>query len=194
MDRRDLTAKPKYVATQIRWEDSTHIHMLSRESREDDVLLSQIPSLVPDVSIPKVSLLAKLPLNISPLPLSLPDQSYVKRVDSTCVSADMSTKQIAMDTEREVGLWEEVLKTHPHPNICDYRGIISEDGEHITGIVLKDYRKDLQELVVEGSTFDIERTMLGLRAGIEHLHSLGYVHVSSFNLLVYSNPQAVSAT
>ncbi|KAG1827358.1 uncharacterized protein BJ212DRAFT_47801 [Suillus subaureus] len=33
----------------------------------------------------------------------------------------------------------EILKRHPHPNICVYHGCV-RDGDHITAICLKNYR------------------------------------------------------
>lgn len=51
-----------------------------------------------------------------------------------------------------------------------------EDG-WITGLVYKKYHCTLQDAVEKELAFDLEKVVADVRAGIEHMHSLGLVHV-----------------
>lgn len=80
----------------------------------------------------------------------------------------------------------EHLQNHPHPNIVRYHGCTLKDGR-ITGIALEKhdvlllYRYEDRPL-----PFDVEACMDGIRAGVRHLHSLGFAHndLNPMNILL----------
>jgi serine/threonine protein kinase len=87
----------------------------------------------------------------------------------------------------------EYLEPHPHRNLLRYQGCITARGR-IVGLESQKYdiilqyrfRNDPREL-------DLASCMRGLRAGIEHLHSLGYAHnvLNPMNIAVDKDDQPV---
>jgi serine/threonine protein kinase len=91
---------------------------------------------------------------------------------------------------REVEIFE-VLKRHPHPNIVGYHGCIVKQGR-IVGIVLDRYpltltdrlRTENKRMDENGNgegqetvkKLDTEACLEGIRAAVQHLHSLGLAH------------------
>ena len=79
------------------------------------------------------------------------------------------------------------LANNPHPNICEFLGVEVINGK-IAGICCKRYKDTLEERLNpnritktqfkyrEGSLKDRQGFLDGVRAGIDHLHSLGFVH------------------
>lgn len=71
----------------------------------------------------------------------------------------------------------ETLRHHPHgphPNICEYRGGMVEEG-FVKGFVLKAYPEDLSYCADK-----VDHTMVlrDISSALTHLHSLGIIHVS----------------
>ncbi|KAI0309543.1 kinase-like domain-containing protein [Amylostereum chailletii] len=87
---------------------------------------------------------------------------------------------------------ETLLADHPHPNIGEYRGCILAHGR-IKGLCFKRYGTDLYCAKRDGYDFDADRVMEGLRAGLAHLHGLGYIHndLNPSNVVLDSDGQAV---
>lgn len=72
----------------------------------------------------------------------------------------------------------ETLRKNPHPNICQYRGVDYDlKSKRIMALLFQKYDMTLGELVAEKHTFDAEKCLQDIRQGIQHIHSLGYVHV-----------------
>jgi serine/threonine protein kinase len=76
----------------------------------------------------------------------------------------------------------ELLRRHAHRNIARYHGCIVER-ERIDGLVLDRYpltlRSRLKDLKIgpsEREKFDIVRCFEGIKAAVQHLHSLGLAH------------------
>ncbi|KAG1761021.1 kinase-like domain-containing protein [Suillus occidentalis] len=71
----------------------------------------------------------------------------------------------------------EILKQHPHPNICVYYGCI-RDGDYITAIGLKKYGRHLMQAVwKKDPTLDPAAILDGISNGLTFLHeTLGLVH------------------
>lgn len=70
----------------------------------------------------------------------------------------------------------ERLKQHPHPSIVTYYGAVTKDNR-ITHLCLKRCYCNLTEYFGVGlSVSERERLLVEIRAGIEHLHSLGLAH------------------
>ncbi|KAF7329318.1 Protein kinase domain-containing protein [Mycena kentingensis (nom. inval.)] len=85
--------------------------------------------------------------------------------------ADMKLEELAVC---------EMLRWHPHPNIFRYLGYVTamdDDGEYISGLCFARLERTLQEVVEEvAGELDIPRILAGIRAGLGHLHALGYAH------------------
>ncbi|KAI4639075.1 hypothetical protein J4E93_009565 [Alternaria ventricosa] len=70
----------------------------------------------------------------------------------------------------------EMLRKNPHPNICRYVGVNYGMDQVITALLFRRYDTTLWDLIVESRVFDAENCIQGIRKGIQHIHSLGYVH------------------
>jgi hypothetical protein len=100
---------------------------------------------------------------------------YIKRPQFLCLDDEEETKMLPKMLAVEANVLES-LKPHPHRNIVQYCGCITARGR-LVGLALEKhdiilqyrFRDDPREL-------DVPACMRGLRAGIEHLHSLGYAH------------------
>jgi serine/threonine protein kinase len=70
----------------------------------------------------------------------------------------------------------EILKQHPHPNICHYYGCI-RDGQYLTAICLRKYKHTLHHAVQSGAALDRNVILSGIAKGLHFLHNtLGLVH------------------
>ncbi|EME43204.1 hypothetical protein DOTSEDRAFT_72553 [Dothistroma septosporum NZE10] len=70
----------------------------------------------------------------------------------------------------------EFLQRNQHPNIVRYYGCTVRRG-HITGIVLERHSMILQYRHEDDDRhFDVTACIQGIRAGVAHLHSLGFAH------------------
>ncbi|KAF1960950.1 hypothetical protein CC80DRAFT_580866 [Byssothecium circinans] len=84
-------------------------------------------------------------------------------------------------TERKISVGE-VLARNPHPNVCQYLGVVTAPppvSARITDIAYKRYSCDLQDFFNSGylrSPAQVWIIMQGLRAGLDHMHKLGFVH------------------
>jgi serine/threonine protein kinase len=122
-------------------------------------------------------------------------QKYVKR--QTCLQAFQWTTPdkllfsttIARITNREISTCE-ILKQHPHPNVGKYYGVeasevisvrdlgIVQTFPHkvVTGVVFERYDCDLDHMSRTRERIDVRKVVKDVKAGLEHLHSLGIVH------------------
>ncbi|THU75403.1 hypothetical protein K435DRAFT_627375, partial [Dendrothele bispora CBS 962.96] len=114
--------------------------------------------------------------DLTPAPEQLPDNTYVKAHLPLFIAdqSDLSSTRLADSLVQEARIYQELAK-HPHPNICEYRGVCIQDGL-ISGICLRRYSKTLQKCVDDGDSLDVESVIQGIDAGLEHLHKLEYVH------------------
>ncbi|KAG2071487.1 hypothetical protein BDR04DRAFT_1194040, partial [Suillus decipiens] len=71
----------------------------------------------------------------------------------------------------------EILKQHPHPNVCVYYGCV-RDVDHITAICLEQYGRRLMDAVWESDPALNHAAILdGISKGLTFLHeTLGLVH------------------
>jgi hypothetical protein len=169
----DSFACPTYICTNITWKKDGMIHSVQQAERT-----CNLDELAPQHSVPVAAFWPLLPANLTPLANRLPLDSFVKRVAYKASPLTLeAAPHIAAHTLREVELWESVLRHHPHPNVVEYRGVVSEDGEHITGIVFKRYGKLLADMKNHAEEIDVERVGTDLRRAVDHLHSLGLIHV-----------------
>lgn len=78
------------------------------------------------------------------------------------------------DMVAKAGVYE-ILKQHPHPNICIYYGSIHEGGYLVT-IGLKKYLCSLYNAVESGVILQCDIVLDGILEGLLFLHTLGFVH------------------
>jgi serine/threonine protein kinase len=85
---------------------------------------------------------------------------------------------LAWTRHREITACED-LRLYPHPNICEYLGKrinVPLDKDRVTKVVFKKYDCNLSEAVTNAHPVDIAHCLRSIAAGLEHLHSIGYVH------------------
>jgi len=101
---------------------------------------------------------------------------YFKKVDLLRYHNELfDSDWIEALTTREIAHCE-LLRKHPHPNICRYHGVDHKKDLAITGIYFDRYDTTLQDLVEAGKQFDPQKCIEDIRAGLKHIHSLGFVH------------------
>lgn len=111
-------------------------------------------------------------------PNPLPDGTYVKKVSLLDYDPDHPDDH-PNELMNEIQVFE-CLAGSPHPNIATYLGCIRE-GEYITGIALKRYAQNLNGAIHSSwGRLDRRRVLSGVKAGLDHLHGLGYIH-NDFN-------------
>jgi hypothetical protein len=69
----------------------------------------------------------------------------------------------------------EILKQHPHPNICIYHGSIHEGG-YLVAICLKKYPHLLHNAVESGISLQCNIVLDGILEGLLFLHTLGFAY------------------
>jgi serine/threonine protein kinase len=100
---------------------------------------------------------------------------YIKRPQFLCLDDEEETKMLPKMLAAEANVLE-ALKPHPHRNIVQYHGCITARGR-LVGLALEKHDIILQYRFRDDARgLDVLACMRGLRAGIEHLHSLGYAH------------------
>ncbi|KAK4702515.1 hypothetical protein P7C70_g3707, partial [Phenoliferia sp. Uapishka_3] len=114
---------------------------------------------------------ATFPPRLASLPLA--DDSFFKQsgVRQYNTSDPDSLASSTYHLKLEVATLE-LLKKHPHPSICEYRGCMVEEG-FTTGIVLKDYPECLS---YSAGKVDHQMVLRDIGNAIQHLHSLGIIH------------------
>lgn len=169
-----MSGTPTYVCTNITWKEGDKIHFVSQPERT-----FKLNKLIPQHSVPVEAFLPLLPPDITPLVEPLPDSHFIKRVayKASPLSVENAAR-LAAHTLAEVQLWETILRHHPHSNVMKYHGVVS-DGERITGIVLERCKKTIGDARLE---VDCERVLKEVRSAVDHLHSLGLIHVSCSQL------------
>jgi serine/threonine protein kinase len=70
----------------------------------------------------------------------------------------------------------EMIKRSPHRNVVKYFGCLVDEDGRISELCFARYRKTLNQMVKDGEIFDRKACLGDIRAGIEHLHSLGMIH------------------
>lgn len=117
---------------------------------------------------------------------------YIKRPKLLCLDNSEETQLLPKMLSEEAYVLE-LLKPHGHPNLVRYYGCISKQGR-IAGIVLEKYDVVLQyRFEDDPRALDVDACMNGIRAGIEHLHSLGFAHndLNPMNIALNKDDQPV---
>ncbi|KAF2635250.1 hypothetical protein P280DRAFT_484819 [Massarina eburnea CBS 473.64] len=105
-------------------------------------------------------------------------------------------------TAREIEFCEVLIKD-PHPNLCEYLGVVLADApapeDRITDLVYTRYSIDLFTFVQRGYLRDSEQVEFIIQCvkdGISHLHQLGYVHcdISPGNIFLITHNSEDTST
>lgn len=108
--------------------------------------------------------------------LPLPEDTHIKRPDLHAHEEGATPTGNLLVQEAQIC---EMLREHPHPNICEYRGYIPDAEEGwFFGLALKRYERTLKEAFLSEDDLEADSAMRALRSAVAHLHSLGLVHVS----------------
>lgn len=100
---------------------------------------------------------------------------FIKRPKLSCADNEYEIKLVPRILFEEAEVLE-FLNQHHHPNIVPYHGCIVNRGR-ITGLALKRYEVILKYRFEDvPHDLDIAICMRGIRAGMRHLHSLGFAH------------------
>jgi len=80
----------------------------------------------------------------------------------------------------------EMLRRHPHTNVCLYKGVDYNKHFQVTGLLFERYDANLRDFVLDQHHFDVRKCIQNIRQGIAHMHSLGLVHcdIKPSNILV----------
>lgn len=108
-------------------------------------------------------------------PASNSAEHYLKAPSFTYEDGRPGNTFVADCVLNEIKVLQRV-KENPHPNIVSYLGCIVKDGR-VTHLCLKRYQHTLPEDVQrQPSDKRIEELLDGIKAGIDHIHALGYAH------------------
>ena len=130
---------------------------------------------------------------------------YIKRPNLLGYSPS-NPNRLANAILHEVKFAETILSKNPHPNVAHYEGVQINEGL-ITGLVWKKYSTELCRHVDPGKRNkmgfkytdspnplpDRVKFIKEIRAGLQHLHSLGYVHndLNPRNIVIGHEGEAV---
>ncbi|KAK4699889.1 hypothetical protein P7C70_g6366, partial [Phenoliferia sp. Uapishka_3] len=171
----NLSAKPIYINTIVLLESDTHYYVHKQTPQDVDVALIGIPS-IQFAKVDFCPLLTDLPA-LTPLYPPIPPETFIKYPSPHTLDEHVKAETVARGVQCEIKLWETILRHHPSPRICEYRGVISQDGVRATGIALKDYGSNLAELAERKVDLGaVDKLMEELETAIAHIHSLGLVH------------------
>ena len=118
-------------------------------------------------------------------PEPLPEDCYIKRPDLISYREGSNISEAVLNDIRAC----ETLRRYPHPNIAKYYGCQVHSGR-VTGLCFAKYPETLMERVNPGhlnkdelsqkapqSTRNkLNHYLMGIKQGIDHMHSLGLVH------------------
>jgi hypothetical protein len=101
--------------------------------------------------------------------LKTPDLLNFNAADKACLQYMYRLQKTEIDVY-------EILLRSPHLNICYYYGCMREEGR-VGAIVLRKYPRSLESVFnSDKPRLDKEQIMADVRAALEHLHALGYIH------------------
>ncbi|KAI0311091.1 hypothetical protein OF83DRAFT_1177914 [Amylostereum chailletii] len=186
----DGKPRSKYFA--LTWTDGDDIYLLGDIKPEvylsGDVDLAKLSK--ESMLVPRSCYQAIAPDDLIAAPSPPPEDSYLKFPDPChLVPGEDDEDTVLADTYLREARVSEFLMKNPHPNICEYRGYIGAHGR-IKGLCVKRYGRNLYCAKRDGDDFDADRVMDSIRAGLAHLHGLGYAHNDLNPTNVVLDPEA----
>ena len=153
------------------WKDCKNYYQISHSARDGAFDLNDLPTPSP---IPMGLFKAHWNSSLTECPRPPPLDSYQKRpaiILPEVPSAKSPGEGMLIEAETY-----EIVKQHPHPNICHYYGCI-RDGQDLTAICLRKYKRTLHDAVQSGAPLDRDIIVSGIANGLQFLHdTLGLVH------------------
>lgn len=124
-------------------------------------------------------------------PFQVHKYSYMK-VPSLSGYNQLRDKTVIQKSVTDEAIIGEVLLQNPHPNLAKYWGCVVLQGR-IASLVYGRYAITLLDRVESRVPINIPKVMQEIRAGITHLHSLGYAHndLNPSNIMMDANDNAV---
>jgi serine/threonine protein kinase len=167
---------PAFHHTAIIWKEGDNYYQFNHPERTKSFDLDSLPATTP---IPMHIFKGPWHASFTELSPLIPTDSFLKR---PCIrlSSDKLVKPDSLtpgDHLVEEAKIYEILKHHPHPNICVYYGCVRE-GDYLTDICLKKYGRTLMKAVWgKDPTLNHAAIMSGISKGLQFLHeTLGLVH------------------
>jgi serine/threonine protein kinase len=151
------------------------------------------PEIVAGLTPTELARLPRIPMDASRYFPSMDEDSitvYIGPPDASIYVKKQALFASIPDNQREPEWYREMmtrelhmaemLRQHPHPNVCEYRGAVVHPVSHlVVGLAYKKHTLDLNEFVREKRLVNgtqIYNIMDKLNAGIAHMHKLGIVH------------------
>lgn len=169
------------------WLENNQVYYNEIDSIDRTIPARNIPT--PPLPIPSVQIYAPLSqtsLTIFRYPLT--DNIYLKRPSFNQYNAVQSASKPYLPTLQVLEAdFCELLLSDPHPNVAKYYGAVPDSSnEWIIGLAFKNYPHHLEAVVenylqqpqYENFKYDGQKLVDGIEAGVAHIHSLGYAHVS----------------
>ncbi|KAF3810264.1 hypothetical protein GCG54_00002722 [Colletotrichum gloeosporioides] len=107
---------------------------------------------------------------------TLADDIWLKRPNIAVYNQVAGTSVIADEFLEEIAVYQRIQQ-NPHPNLVEFKGCLQKNGR-IVGVLLRRYSMTLSTRV-EGyghAPVPIALLLEGIRAGVKHLHHLGFAH------------------
>lgn len=176
-------AEPEFAFTSMLWEQDNDFYYYRREeqsslSPDAERQIFQKATLIPrDYYLGKLPPSGALATRAASTALSDPNV-YFKKIEPYMYEPGRTQPYTPADSlTHEMQVYEELSQKF-HPNVCGYLGYVpTPDGNHLLGLCVERHRMHLFRAVQDGVVFDATAVIDGVRQGLEHLHSLGYVHV-----------------
>ncbi|KAJ4864110.1 protein kinase domain-containing protein [Trichoderma breve] len=124
-------------------------------------------------------------------PDPLPSTSYLKRPSLLYYEDTHDTSEYSHQILTEIEACE-ILRRNPHPNIAQYLGCLVKDGR-VRGLCFTRYSITLAQLLRDGTDFNKSHCLLGIKAGVRHLHDLGLVHndLNPSNIMMHGDDAVI---
>jgi serine/threonine protein kinase len=165
------------------WKEGENYYQLSHPARPGSFNLDDLPTPTP---IPTEFFKGLWHPSLTECPHPFPADSYQK-MPAIMLPEDYKTecaegvvgsgnfRKPSEDMIEEARIYE-ILKQHPHPNICHYYGCV-RDGKYVTAVCLKKYLNSLEDVIQSGGILDRDGILCGIWQGLQFLHNtLGLAH------------------
>jgi serine/threonine protein kinase len=140
----------------------------SRIQRKEDIDTSKLQIL----QIPRAHV---YPIYLTQAPNSFSDEILLKTPSLLSYGDSRNLTEISSLFLHKAQMCERIGRS-PQPNVAKYFGCHLDQHGLITGLCFKRYHKRLHQMAEAREVFDHPKCLSDIKAGIEHLHSLGVIH------------------
>ncbi|KJZ70629.1 hypothetical protein HIM_09984 [Hirsutella minnesotensis 3608] len=137
------------------------------------------------------SIWPRFSVQFSRAPEPLPSECFVKEPNLLDYGDTPASLQLSSHILHEVEVCE-ILKKNPHPNIATYMGCVVA-ANRIQGLCFVRYKMTLAKRLSLNAPFNKDLCLQDMEQGIQHLHSLGFVHndINPMNVMVDEMDRAI---